>query len=66
MGRKKVEVRKQRAKPYPLQLCVMISPEQFEKIELIAKQFDLTQSQAARLMLDVADPKPKYKQLEIA
>jgi hypothetical protein len=66
MGRKKVEVRKQRAKPYPLQLCVMISPEQFDKIQLISKQFDLTQSEAARLMLDVADPKPRYKQLEIA
>jgi hypothetical protein len=66
MGRKKVEVRKQRAKPYPLQLCVMISPQILEKIKLVAKQNDLTQSEAARLMLLVAEPIPRYKQLEIA
>lgn len=65
MPRKKVEVRKQRAKPYPLQLCVMISPELFDKIHSVSEQFDITQSEAARLMLTVADPKPKYTQLEI-
>jgi hypothetical protein len=66
MGRKKVEVRKKRIEPYPLQLCVMISPELLAKIETTAKENSLTKSQAARLLLEASEVKPKYTQLAIA
>jgi hypothetical protein len=67
MPRKKVEVRKQRDKPFPLQLCVMISPEIREKIDTYAKANGISQSVAARVMLLCAQPNsmPRYTQLEI-
>jgi predicted DNA-binding protein len=66
MGRKKVEQRKKRVEPFPIQLCVMISPELSEKIQKGSSANGLTKSQMVRRMLETSTIEPKYTQLAIA
>jgi DNA-binding transcriptional regulator YiaG len=63
MGRKKVIVRKQREVKYDSRLTFSVSDVTLAKIQAVRAEFNVTQSQAARILLDLAPIPSKPIQL---
>jgi DNA-binding transcriptional regulator YiaG len=63
MGRKKVAVRKQREVKYDSRLTFSVSDSTLAKIQAVRNDFNVTQSQAARILLDLAPLPSKPIQL---
>ena len=63
MGRKKVAVRKKREVKYDSRLTFSVSDDTLAKIQTVRAEFNVTQSQAARILLDLAPIPNKPVQL---